>query len=88
MFQKNHFFTLLGVSAIVCAYVLNYFEKKYVIFMLAWTVLSAVLDLVWLIVKAGVIIFIYLGVLEWRKTKFEFKYTNSLSKIYCVYGVH
>lgn len=55
-FQKNHFFTILGILLILCAYILNYFEKKYVLFLLAWTALSFVLDLVWLIINAGVIL--------------------------------
>jgi len=55
MFHKDHFFTLIGISVIICAYVLNYFEKKYVRFLLGWNLASALLDLVWLIVNTNVI---------------------------------
>lgn len=34
-------------------------------FILGWTLLSAVLDLIWLIVNAGVCIFDYLELLGW-----------------------
>lgn len=53
-FQKNHFFTILAILLLLSAYVLNYFDKKYVLFTLAWVALSALLDLVWLIINASV----------------------------------
>lgn len=54
MFQKHHFYTLLGVIFMVCSFVLNYFEKKYVLFLIGWTGVGVGLDLVWMIVHASV----------------------------------
>lgn len=38
----------------VCSFVLNYFEKKYVLFLIGWTGVGVGLDLVWMIVHASV----------------------------------
>lgn len=49
----------MGVSLIICCYVLNYFEKIYVRFILGWTLASILLDLVWLIIKTHVKVLLF-----------------------------
>ena len=41
---------------VASAYVLNYFEKKYVLMMIGAVAASLALDLVWIIVHAGVFV--------------------------------
>lgn len=54
MFNKHHFFTLLGTLLLVSSFVLGYFEKKYVQVLLAWFAISVVLDALWLGLSADV----------------------------------
>lgn len=54
LFHKHHFMTLLCLFMIISAFVLNYFEKKYVVLMMASLGISTIFDLAWLIAQAGV----------------------------------
>lgn len=56
MFHKHHFFNLMCLFMVASAYVLNYFEKKYVLMMIGAVAASLALDLVWIIVHAGVFV--------------------------------
>ena len=54
MFHKHHFFTIICTLLVFSAFILNYFDKSYVKFVLISLAYSALLDLVWIFVLAGV----------------------------------
>ena len=54
MFHKHHFYSLLAFLAVLAIFVLNYFDNKYMKFVLANLGISCLLDLVWMFVLANV----------------------------------
>ncbi len=56
MFHKNHFFNLIGYVLILLIFIQNYFDKLYMRITIIWVVLSVLLDFLWLIVHAEVIL--------------------------------
>lgn len=53
MFQKHHFLNLLSCFSVISIYALNYFDRKYIQFVLGFVALSCIFDLVWMIVHAS-----------------------------------
>jgi hypothetical protein len=64
MNHKYHFLNLLFGIGLLTIFALNYFDKLHIKFLMILDGLSFVLDLVWLIIKAGVIIIYHIAILE------------------------
>lgn len=56
MFHKNHFYNALVYVAIFAIVLLGYFDKYYMKFVLANLLVSIVLDFVWVILQASVLL--------------------------------
>lgn len=87
MFHKHHFYTLLCVFTVYSAFFLNYFDRAYVKFILGNFLFSFVLDFVWLIVLAKVIIIFILGLLGSKSINLSFNFTYRIFKICSIYGM-
>ena len=87
MFHKHHFYTLLCVFTVYSAFFLNYFDRAYVKFILGNFLFSFVLDFVWLIILAKVIIIFILGLLGSKSINLSFNFTYRILKICSIYGM-
>lgn len=59
MFHKNHFYNALVYIAIFSIVLLGYFDKFYIKFILINLLVSIVLDFLWVILQASVMIMLY-----------------------------
>ncbi len=64
MFHKHHFYNILVYIAILAIFFMNYFDKHYMKFCLVNLGIATILDFIWLIVQADVIIFFMIEFLE------------------------
>jgi hypothetical protein len=55
-FHKHHFYSTLVYISIFAIVLLGYFDKYYIKFILINLIISAVLDFVWIIAQASVIL--------------------------------
>lgn len=56
MTHKFHFLSMLCALALVAIFGLNYFDRLYIRFVILLLLGSIVMDFIWLIMKAGVIL--------------------------------
>jgi hypothetical protein len=87
MYHKHHFFTLLSACFIFGAFILDYFDKSYVKFLLGLLGIGILLDFVWLLVMAGVTFLIDLGLLGSKSGNSTLYSSYRLLEIHCVYGL-
>lgn len=59
MFHKNHFYNALVYVAIFSIVLLGYFDKYYIKFILVNLLVSIVLDFLWVILQASVILLLH-----------------------------
>ena len=59
MFNKQNFFTMLGMLLLAATFMPSYFEKKYVRLLLAWFTISLVFDILWMLFRSDVHLFLF-----------------------------
>lgn len=57
MFHKHHFYNLIACCFVLSIFFLNYFDKKYIQFLLVFVAATCVFDIVWMGVHSSVNIF-------------------------------
>jgi hypothetical protein len=87
MYHKHHFFTLLSACFVFAAFILDYFDKSYVKFILGILGVGILLDFVWLIVMAGVKFMLYIGILGSKSGDSALYYSYRIFEVHCIYGL-
>lgn len=59
MFVKHHFLSMLVYLTILGIFLLNYFDKYYIKTCLYLTAISVVLDFIWVIAEADVVVVLF-----------------------------
>lgn len=88
IFHKHHFWNLLTLFAVLSIFFLKYFDQNYIKLVLSLLGISILLDLLWLIVLAGVLMKYNSGLLESIRINSAFNPSYRVFGIYCGYDMH